>query len=394
MLDLRAKSKFVSDSEKDRAETEKRAQMKSKNTYFDALRRSNRPISVLLSPAMRKMLEDALGIRSTLASSKCAGDFDYADDELDFEARLVDVYADIESTDIEFIPSSVGLSGEVQANIARNLVEYLSKLGFSKPAILSCLVALLSGDDACGVQDRFESLPLDDKSSTTAVFGVLKDSSLQYMCLNIEEADLPKGFDPSTNEGRIGFQVFARLPAKSDVVGVVHVGIDTMIAQDLMKYGWNVDICATVCARARNVIHCCLGQHHSTDLPIVYYCTAYLLQRYEMLTRQQRQVSGKSLSSSSSSSSSSLSSSLKKAERDLGNHLRFLGTSTTPSAEFEEECDTLTAIFYSGYSRSSLNEHVKRIDSSSFNECSDANFEISFLSVDQSSGSDVQVLIH
>lgn len=62
---------------------------------------------------------------------------------------------------------------------------------------------LLEGSGAC--QTRYVKLALKDSKEAAmrrALVGIIRESALEFLCLNMDEEDLPEGFDPTTHEGR------------------------------------------------------------------------------------------------------------------------------------------------------------------------------------------------
>ena len=56
-------------------------------------------------------------------------------------------------------------------------------------------------EDSKTCQARFSRLSDKDSNLRFSLVTSVRESALEYLCLNMDEEDLPSGFDPSTNEG-------------------------------------------------------------------------------------------------------------------------------------------------------------------------------------------------
>lgn len=379
VLDLRTKAAFVSASEKERVETAERSAKRAKHTYFEALRRSNRPGQIMLSPLMRRMVEEALGLKQT--GSKVLDE----DEDDSFETRIAEIYSDFDSENMEFVPLLDGPTSAEQLDLVRKLVDYLFKTGFSPAAIISCLEAITIGERNSEVLKRFERLESYEKSSPSDLFLVLRDVSLQYMCLNIDEEDLPKGFDPSVSEMKTGFKVHVPKNSLVSKYSVEHVGL----ANEIETYGWDKEVCLLAISKAKNIITENFPDHFHTNICLLYVSTVYLLVKCTSV--QQSCVESRS--------NRGCLSAIKQAKFSLIEYIKkcidFIPdpepADCAVSFRVQEEIETLEAIFGASFSINSFGSFVKAFNTS-FSEVSRL-FGYKVIKIDLSYVPDCQLLV-
>jgi hypothetical protein len=153
VLDLRAQSTHASVAEIERKELEERAAKNRRLTYFDALKRANRPKAIHLKPAIREQLEKLFGIEHTS---------DYITNIRGLEEYLEDIVEE------GIIPLDIcSVSYSEQAQIFQSICVEFSDKGCSDNAIVqSAKNAIFKRNDEL-VEDfavRYESIQVDNVS--------------------------------------------------------------------------------------------------------------------------------------------------------------------------------------------------------------------------------------
>ncbi|CBN75205.1 conserved unknown protein [Ectocarpus siliculosus] len=143
---LKADTKFVSRFEADKARADKEKVVKDRKRKAEARARSNTDMKVMMSARLRKILEEALGLTEERERQRDGG--------AEHHGLTLD-----------------GLEGTDRAAL-----EKVQGMGFPADDVLRAV-------DACPGEEG-ETL------------GQRADALLEWLCLHLEEAELPKGFDP------------------------------------------------------------------------------------------------------------------------------------------------------------------------------------------------------
>lgn len=181
IMDLKSDFKYASLAEKQRVDVEKNASRKRKNTYFEALKRANKPTPILLNTKMKKLLEQLLQI------DDCAINSDRDQKE---ESCTIDEILKLVETDglISPLESNV-LTIELQLDVVSNIVRSLKSQGFSESAIAKALKSCLSSTET--ILDECDSATSNDK--VRSIFhDTIVQLCLEYMCLYFDEDCLPE----------------------------------------------------------------------------------------------------------------------------------------------------------------------------------------------------------
>lgn len=232
VLGLRATSQFASKSAKSQSNLAEVSASARKRAYFDAVRRANKPESVFMGARLRVLIEQALGVQKMKAMDEDVIEDDSA------------VHRDI--TDIQTLCHRVATDGGSAASVLSILSSHLTpaalrdlperiyaelagKRHFRPDAVLHALAMLLLGagpshaggspSAAAGDQlgdelrrclefldqdstEKDQALPASNAPSATARLtasakesvarGLCRDQCLEYLCLHMEEDDLPE----------------------------------------------------------------------------------------------------------------------------------------------------------------------------------------------------------
>ena len=239
VVGLKSAAPVVSRAEEERLSCEKIALRNKKRSYFDALRRANKPCPVLLSPHMKRLLEAALGL-STMKN----GDVD----ELDVPAISVDAFIeDIQSISTQnsqyeglgyFSEAETTMSRAVQIEVMRRIAVKLREQGFSEGAIVSAL-RNISENAPDAVLDELDSVDVGTGISQTAATSMINriealflDASLEFLCLQFDDDSLPDRFDARSNESIRHIQVMKKKEAALTEA-------DQRIVDELSQCGWS-----------------------------------------------------------------------------------------------------------------------------------------------------------
>eukprot|EP01038_Epipyxis_sp_PR26KG_P008683 gene8683-11734_t len=161
VLDLRSAQKYNSKAEEEKAKMESKVKRQHKNSYFDALRRSNRPMTVYFQSSIIRMIENVLGYMNKSQDSNNPQNGNKQLLFKDFEMQV--------STSSSFIliPNEVcKLSSDCQIIQLKSLCNSFINQGFSEHDIISIIIDIQNNpqnnDDLI---EQLNDLIIDETSS-------------------------------------------------------------------------------------------------------------------------------------------------------------------------------------------------------------------------------------
>ena len=197
----------------------------------------------------------------------------------------------------------------------------------------------------------------------------VRESALHYMCLHVNEEDLPKGFDPSTSESNNtnNIQVFdsrkqkesSNSSSSSSLSSQYDLLFDSLFSKILYSYGWDKQTAYRAYQKIKSVVENITQLSSPSPLPSPsyklnidthFYYTVYLLLRLTTDALQGGKPENKST--------------VKDFEVELSNIIVKNNSSTQSlslpglSVDAVEELETLSAIFDSNFQKNSLKEEL------------------------------------
>ena len=196
-LQLENKHQYNSTAEAQRMKDEMKAMQKRKQCYWDAVKRANRPTTVVLSPQLRARLEAALGLESFGGMSPSPSEGELEDWVVDSGFTSVSKYlASLSRSDGLISPAECGLQATEQFAALEAISALLIAQGFREAAIVNAFV---------GIAEAHENV-LDE----IAVAGgsrrwqkIMLDATLEWLCVRLDNVELPKKYDARQNEGQM-----------------------------------------------------------------------------------------------------------------------------------------------------------------------------------------------
>jgi hypothetical protein len=229
VMDLRSAKKYSSKDEENKEKFELQATRKRKNAFFDAMRRSNRPTPVLLSPVLRRKLELALGISTNDLSGN---NNKLIDSKLNNAPSLSILLNTIKNKGILPSEADSNISISDQLKFISEIIILLNKQGFSDDSVARALNSIIETPD----------IVLDDISGETGgnilkIFkSSIRSSCLEYLCLYVDDSSLPQGFDSTGNENLRTFEVFNTLATNTSSNLIEPIQYSN---NKLKQYGWS-----------------------------------------------------------------------------------------------------------------------------------------------------------
>ena len=200
----------------------------------------------------------------------------------------------------------------------------------------------------------------------------VRESALHYMCLHVNEEDLPIGFDPSTSESNNtnNIQVFDSRKQKessnsssssssssSSLSSQYDSLFDSLFSKILYSYGWDKQTAYRAYQKIKSVVENITqlsspspSPSYKLNIDTHFYYTVYLLLRLTTDALQGEKLENKST--------------VKDFEVELSNIIVKNNSSTQSlslpglSVDAVEELETLSAIFYSNFQKNSLKEEL------------------------------------
>jgi hypothetical protein len=164
IVDLRAENKFVSKSEAEQHRLQLRTQRNQRLTFFDALKRANRPKTIHLTTELRNTFEQLLGLSSL--KSSFANNSQYASilEEVEEEGILSSEVCEIEYYE--------------QANALKEMFAKLQSEGYSENQLILTVKSLFSASSTLEEEYLME-VSKTDSSSQGMVFSSLIENYLK-----------------------------------------------------------------------------------------------------------------------------------------------------------------------------------------------------------------------
>jgi hypothetical protein len=165
ITDLRAENKFVSKSEAEQHRLQLRTQRNQRLTFFDALKRANRPKTIHLTTELRNTFEQLLGLSSL--KSSFANNSQYASilEEVEEEGILSSEVCEIEYYE--------------QANALKEMFAKLQSEGYSEHQLILTVKSLFSASSTLEEEYLMEVSKTDSSSSQGMVFSSLIENYLK-----------------------------------------------------------------------------------------------------------------------------------------------------------------------------------------------------------------------
>lgn len=241
ILNLTASNKYISKAEAVQAKLQRRAESKRKSTYFEAVRKANKPMTVYLSTKLRNLLEDALGLSSKSNKMSAVN-------------SIEDVLAILPEKGLVFPQDVCYLNADMQSILLEDVFDDLHYKGFKKSDVYDAFVEIFE-NKISDISDSFEETigSIDDATSNDNEFETklkeaykqqLQEALTAQLCISLDESDLPVSFRSSA-ENKLKFEVMKNPSrgnqAKADDQSVATVTDPT--ASTLEQYGWRYDAC-------------------------------------------------------------------------------------------------------------------------------------------------------
>lgn len=250
IVGLRAAAPAVSKADIDRDRVAAIAARNKKRSYFDALRRANKPPPVLLSPNMKRLLEQALGIDTGASplGGLLAGEAEAGVVSIEGLAEELSAQAGALSDD-ERGESAMWLLAH-DAQLVSTVAGRLQAQGFTDFAIAAALRAVAAAPLSESVLDVFDAdLGFEQSNSSSQqqqqqlLSGPFVDACLEFLCLQLDDQSLPQAFDARANEQHRTFEVVKK--------STLRLGqSDRILSDELGSFGWTADDCAAALGAA------------------------------------------------------------------------------------------------------------------------------------------------
>jgi len=238
-LQLENNHKFNSTAEAERMKDELRAMQRRKQCYWDAVQRANRPATVILSPQLRSRLEAALGLESLGGLSASSSESGLQ--ELLDGSTVPKYIASLSKTDGLIPPVECGVQAAEQFAALEAISALLLAQGFRESAIVSAFANIAGSHEnvldeiaVAGGARRWQKSVLE--------------AALEWLCVRLDNAELPKKFDSRQNEGQMQIRRAEVLPTPQkgakDSAGVVEEdgpGEFRGYRACMREYGWSAE---------------------------------------------------------------------------------------------------------------------------------------------------------
>lgn len=211
VLDLRSDRKYSSKGEEEKSRQEQIQLRKRKNSYFDAVRRANRPTKVFLSPKMKLLIETVLGIHSTVNGRELSSR----------SISLEQVLDSVEERGI-FPAEEISVSvAEQWVLLSEIIVPRLQEQGFPAIAIAEAIDSLSkTHTNTTLISDIQEDTrgEVSQLERHKAVVQCVSEAALEHLCLHLDESLLPANMDGKSNESKPRLQVLSLKSSSAEEV--------------------------------------------------------------------------------------------------------------------------------------------------------------------------------
>ena len=247
IVGLRAAAPTVSKAEIDRDRVAAIAARNKKRSYFDALRRANKPPPVLLSPNMKKLLEQALGIDTGASPLGVLLAGEAESGVVSIEGLAEDLSAQAGAlSDEERGDSALWLLAH-DSQLLLTVARRLQVQGFTDFAIAAALRAVAAAPLSESVLDVFDADLVFEQSNSSSqqqlLSGPFIDACLEFLCLQLDDQSLPQAFDARANEQHRTFEVVKK--------STMRMGqSDRILSEELGSFGWTAHDCAAALGAA------------------------------------------------------------------------------------------------------------------------------------------------
>jgi hypothetical protein len=211
-------------SRQEREAQEKILERKRRRTFFDALKLANKLSKVFLSSKLKKEIEAVLGLADRSSSTHAGNSFSIS--ASNYSDKLDELLTNVQSASLT-LPgdSSVPeLTPSLQHRaIIRHVIPQLQAQGFHLFSICESLYSVFSNAGNAGsnileeVQTVFASSKTNE-SRLTEIFGSsVAEACLEYLCLHLDEEDLPSNMDGKGQEAVKSLEVYSTANRRSNV---------------------------------------------------------------------------------------------------------------------------------------------------------------------------------
>jgi len=215
VMNLKSVETFASKAEQEKHNQEKLLNRRKKSSFFEALIKANRPSPVYLSPKMKKLLEDALGLGLTDVSKSAINDIEVPE--------LSDLLKVINETGI--INDEVNVPINIQIEAVKSIISLLHGQGFSDHSISQTLAAIKKSPEIV-----VDELDQEQEVDSDLFTNTLQKTCLEYICLYTDDSSLPEAFGSKPNESKRNFAVFNPNSSKAQTQNAEGLS--------LLNYGW------------------------------------------------------------------------------------------------------------------------------------------------------------
>ena len=233
VLSLKSTIQIVSQEEIEKKLIEE-SLVKRQIAYLEELKKANKPTQIFLSSLLRKMLENALiennnkynDMNNTNNNDNSNHDNDFDNDNNEDEdkdrcptERIDMVLQKIKDHSIfpgrEFITILSNINSQKQSESVENVISKLRKQGFKDKIIYKSLISIISKSKNMG-EEILNIYKIKNMISLQSFELVFQEKCYQYLCQYVDNADLPNGFDPRSNENTRTFQIYKKEEKKEE----------------------------------------------------------------------------------------------------------------------------------------------------------------------------------
>lgn len=258
VMNLKSVETFASKAEEQKHNQEKLLHRRKKSSFFEALIKANRPSPVYLSPKMKKILEDALGLGSAEVSNSLVKNVEVP--ELSALLKVIN--------ESGIVSDEINVHINIQAEAVKSIIVLLRGQGFSDHSISQTLSHIKTSPDILVDELDQEQGEIDRELFTST----LQTACLEYICLNTDDTSLPEAFGSKPNESKRNFGVLYNPNSKaqahnSAIISLTHSGWtkkDVEIASNIIK-AKNSSVITTGFLLA-HVSYKIIGESHDVNL--------------------------------------------------------------------------------------------------------------------------------
>ena len=189
---------------------------KRRIAFLEEFKKANKPTQVFLSAYIRNVLEEALGLnkmKNDIKNNSNNGENnENGSDEKNPKILLDNLLLEITDSGVihenEFNSVNDTLSVTEQIESVKNVVADLRKTKFTDLMIFQSLSSTIKTKI---INDEItQKLQKEKKITREILHSIIHEKCIEYICLNVDDSDLPPGFDPRKNEQRKAFEVFKK----------------------------------------------------------------------------------------------------------------------------------------------------------------------------------------